>query len=214
MKPTNEPRKGEYRVPDLAPLSRCSSCHAPIIWTTTANRKHIPLAVATIRTDAQGVRWAVNHFSDCPHAEEHRQGGYQAVGPRPENQKTRRLDRHGRWQLPTADRVGNEESMRPDHVRPGTAATLMADVRDAADKTLPILKAGTHVIVSYITMGTDHRQRAIVIVQPIVTAKPYKGNARAGLTTTGGKLRTVLLDQLTLIPDGWQFFEPVGLIGS
>ena len=84
MKPTNEPRKGEYRVPDLAPLSRCSSCHAPIIWTTTANRKHIPLAVATIRTDAQGVRWAVNHFSDCPQADQHRQGGYQAVdlGPR------------------------------------------------------------------------------------------------------------------------------------
>jgi len=104
--------------------------------------------------------------------------------------------------------------MRPDHVRPGTAATLMADVRDAADKTLPILKAGTHVIVSYITMGADHRQRATVIVQPIVTAKPYKGNARAGLTMTGGKLRTVLLDQLTPIPDGWQFFEPVGLIGS
>lgn len=104
--------------------------------------------------------------------------------------------------------------MRPDHVIiPGTAATLMADVLDA-DKTLPILKAGTRVIVSYIMMGRDNRQRATVIVQPIVTAKPYKGNARAGLTTAGGKLRTVPLDQLAPIQDGWQFFDPEGCIGS
>ena len=89
----NEPRKGEYRVPDLAQLSQCRSCHAPILWTTTINRKPIPLSAATIRTDAQGVRWAINHFSDCPQAGQHRQDSHQAVDLEPrlssDNPKTR-----------------------------------------------------------------------------------------------------------------------------
>ena len=93
-------------------------------------------------------------------------------------------------------------------ITPGTAATITADVADA-DKSLPVLKAGTRVIVSYITI-----ERATVIVQPVITAKPYKGQKRAGLTTTGGKMRTVPLNKLTPIPDGWQFFEPAGCIGS
>ena len=79
----NEQRRGEYRVPDLSPLGQCRSCHAPILWTTTVNKKPIPLSAATIRTDAHGVRWAVNHFSDCPQADQHRQGGYQAVDMEP-----------------------------------------------------------------------------------------------------------------------------------
>ena len=96
----------------------------------------------------------------------------------------------------------------PSTLTPGTAATITADVKDT-DKSLPILTKGTRIIVSYITL-----ERAVVIVQPVVTARPYKGKARAGLTTTGGKLRTVPLAALKPIPDGWQFFEPEGCIGS
>ena len=68
----SEPRKGEYRVPDTAPLSECWSCHAPIIFTTTRNNRQIPLSVASIRKDDQGVKWAISHFADCPHAAQHR----------------------------------------------------------------------------------------------------------------------------------------------
>ena len=93
-------------------------------------------------------------------------------------------------------------------ITPGIAATITADVMDA-DKSLPVLKAGTRVIVSYITI-----ERATVIVQPVVTARPYKGKARAGLTMSGGKMRTVPLNKLAPIADGWQFFEPAGCIGS
>ena len=93
-------------------------------------------------------------------------------------------------------------------ITPGSAVALTEDIRDA-DKAMPVLAAGTRAIVSYIT-GT----RATVIVQPVVTAKPYKGGRRAGLTTTGGKMRTIPLDKLAPISDGWQFFEPTGCIGS
>jgi len=65
-------RPGEYRVPDRAPLSRCRSCHAPIVWTKTPRNQSIPLSVASLRTDGQGARWAINHFTDCPNAAQHR----------------------------------------------------------------------------------------------------------------------------------------------
>ena len=134
----NEPRKGEYRVPDRAPLSRCSSCHAPIIWTTTANRKQIPLAVATVRTDAQGVRWAVNHFSDCPHAEEHRQGGYQAVGPRPENQKTRPCRAPGVAPTPGSKVVLRDIRGLPDYLDQHHLVVVGSTVTDAGNCRLLI----------------------------------------------------------------------------
>ena len=72
---THDPaaRRGEYRVPIQAPTGQCSSCHAPIIWARTSkNGKPIPLSAATIRTDEQGQQWALNHFSDCPNAAQHR----------------------------------------------------------------------------------------------------------------------------------------------
>lgn len=80
-------------------------------------------------------------------------------------------------------------------ITPGTAATITA--------------TGERVIVSYITV-----ELATVIVQPQVIARPYKGATRAGLTTTGGKMRTVQISELTAIADGWQLFEPAGCIGS
>ncbi len=93
-------------------------------------------------------------------------------------------------------------------ITPGSAVTLTEDVTDT-DKALPILKAGTRAIVSYLV-----GPRATVIVQPIITARPDKGMKRSGLTMTGGKIRTVPLSALAPIPDGWQFFEPAGCIGS
>ena len=68
----SDPRKGEYRVPSSAPLSRCRSCHAPIIWATTGKNRPIPLSVASIRRDESGVKWAISHFADCPSAAQHR----------------------------------------------------------------------------------------------------------------------------------------------
>lgn len=67
-----ETRKGEYRVPKGARPALCSSCGAPIIWTTTGQNKPIPLSIATIRVDEQNERWALSHFSDCPNARQHR----------------------------------------------------------------------------------------------------------------------------------------------
>jgi len=84
---TEPTRANEYHVPDTAPRpaardfaarqasevgSFCHSCHAAILWTTTANGKPIPLSVASIRTDGEGTRWALSHFADCPNAAGHR----------------------------------------------------------------------------------------------------------------------------------------------
>lgn len=66
-------RPGEYRVSDQAQLTQCRSCHAPIYWThMSKNGRPIPLSAATIRLDAFGARYALNHFSDCPNAQQHR----------------------------------------------------------------------------------------------------------------------------------------------
>jgi hypothetical protein len=91
-------------------------------------------------------------------------------------------------------------------IRPLTAVAITADV---TDKALPTLPAGTRAIVSYI-----FADRAAVIVQPTLTTRPGKGQRRAGLGTTGGKLRIVPLDVLETIVDGWQFFEPAGCTGD
>ena len=70
---SNHARPGEYRVPDRAHPTECSTCHAPILWTRTSkNGRPIPLSAATIRTDECGRRWALNHFADCPNAAQHR----------------------------------------------------------------------------------------------------------------------------------------------
>ena len=87
-------------------------------------------------------------------------------------------------------------------IRPGTAATVTEDVADK-DKSLPVLPAGTRVIVS-----TTFVDCASVIVQPTVTARPHAGRRQAGLATTGGTIRTVPLSKLEPIANGWQLFEP------
>lgn len=89
-----------------------------------------------------------------------------------------------------------------NEIRPGTAATVTADVTDK-DKSLPILRAGTHVIVSM-----TFANHASVIVQPTIRARPNAGGRQAGLEITGGKMRTVPLDKLEPIANGWQLFEP------
>jgi hypothetical protein len=72
-------RKGEYPVPTNARIARCKSCGAEIYWTTTENRRSTPLSASTVRTSASdedgGMRYALVHWADCPHAEEHRAPG-------------------------------------------------------------------------------------------------------------------------------------------
>lgn len=46
--------------------SRCKSCNEPIRWAITSSGKKMP-----IRQDENG-EW-VSHFSDCTHANKHRQ---------------------------------------------------------------------------------------------------------------------------------------------
>jgi len=66
-------KPNEYRVPDRAKTSSCSSCGAPIIWTRTSkNGRAIPLSVATFRIAKNGVCVGLPHFVDCPHAAQHR----------------------------------------------------------------------------------------------------------------------------------------------
>jgi hypothetical protein len=65
------PRKGEYLVPDGAKVTTYASCGASIVWTTTEQRRYIPLSLATVE-EREGKRYALTHFSDCPHAREWR----------------------------------------------------------------------------------------------------------------------------------------------
>jgi hypothetical protein len=76
-------------------MSNCTSCHAPIIWGTTASGKPLPLDPAPAETGNLAVRpgeagtryvryltlsgqpepdeWrAVSHFATCPNASMHR----------------------------------------------------------------------------------------------------------------------------------------------
>ncbi len=70
---TRTARRGEYPVPDSAKISHCKSCGAKIYWTTTENRRPVPLSAATVEED-DGGRYALVHWADCPHASEHRAG--------------------------------------------------------------------------------------------------------------------------------------------
>ena len=78
----NPSRPGEYRVPGGAQIERCRSCQAKIVWTLTSKNKPIPLSMATVRTDAQGVRWALSHFADCPQAAQHRKPAPESAAPK------------------------------------------------------------------------------------------------------------------------------------
>jgi hypothetical protein len=62
-----EPRKGEQLIPAGARHGQCRSCQADIIWISTANGRPMPLSTATIE-ERDGQRWALSHFSDCPHS--------------------------------------------------------------------------------------------------------------------------------------------------
>lgn len=64
---TNEPRKGEYPLPDGADLAECRSCGAAIVWTRTSNGRAMPLSVATV-VEREGQKWALSHFADCAHS--------------------------------------------------------------------------------------------------------------------------------------------------
>lgn len=130
---TQDARKGEYRVPDRAPLSRCRSCHAPLLWTTTAAKRPIPLSAATIRTDAQGVRWALNHFADCPNVGQHRQSGYQAVD------------------------LGSLSSDIPKIAPEPGSKIILRDIRD-----LPDYLASRHLVVTDSTVKSAGNCRLIV----------------------------------------------------
>lgn len=58
-------RRGEYVVPEEAPVVACRSCGAQIVWTKTPTGRPMPLSLATVEARG-GVRFALAHFSDCP----------------------------------------------------------------------------------------------------------------------------------------------------
>jgi hypothetical protein len=64
-------RPGEYAVPNGSEETVCRSCSAPIAWITTDKGKAMPLSLRTARS-IDGVRYATNHFADCPHGREWR----------------------------------------------------------------------------------------------------------------------------------------------
>ena len=65
-------RLGEYLVPRDARVVNCTSCGAQICFTETGTGARMPLALSTIRVDADGRRWALNHWANCPGASKHR----------------------------------------------------------------------------------------------------------------------------------------------
>lgn len=64
----DQPRKGEHAMPARYALKYCQSCGAAITWVASAKGAHVPLSIASIRTDSIGNRFALSHFADCPHA--------------------------------------------------------------------------------------------------------------------------------------------------
>ena len=70
--PDPNARLGEYIVPAGATVSHCRSCQTEIVWVKTGTGANMPLSLATVRVDYYGRRWALNHFSDCPNAAQHR----------------------------------------------------------------------------------------------------------------------------------------------
>ena len=49
-----------------ARIKRCSTCDAPIIWFDTPGGNRAPFDVV------DGQKTAINHFTTCPHAKQHR----------------------------------------------------------------------------------------------------------------------------------------------
>ncbi len=62
-------RAGEYAIPPGARPTHCKSCGATIVWARTENGKAIPLSLGTVE-ERGGTRYALTHFSDCPHGKE------------------------------------------------------------------------------------------------------------------------------------------------
>ena len=70
--PDSRARLGEYLVPRNARVVNCTSCGTQICFTETGTGARMPLSLSTIRVDADGRRWALNHWADCPGASKHR----------------------------------------------------------------------------------------------------------------------------------------------
>jgi hypothetical protein len=61
-------RKGEYEIKDPAQYKTCQSCGAAIVFIRTPKGAWAPLSLATVEW-RDGRRYALVHFSDCPHAD-------------------------------------------------------------------------------------------------------------------------------------------------
>jgi len=50
-----------FPIPPAAPVTRCRSCGAPVIWIVTAKGKRMPV-------EAEGAKRGESHFAHCEHA--------------------------------------------------------------------------------------------------------------------------------------------------
>lgn len=62
-------RQHEYVLPADCYIGKCRSCGAGMAFVRTPNGKAMPLSLATIE-ERDGIRYALPHFIDCPHAKE------------------------------------------------------------------------------------------------------------------------------------------------
>ena len=55
-------------------ITRCRSCHARIIWFTTAAGKNMPVDADTVEADDTDLDLSrhSSHFATCPNADKHR----------------------------------------------------------------------------------------------------------------------------------------------
>lgn len=60
-------RPHEYTLPKGAPVQRCRSCGASIVWSTTTRGAAVPLSLATVQY-RNSIAFAQSHFVDCPQA--------------------------------------------------------------------------------------------------------------------------------------------------
>jgi hypothetical protein len=67
----DQPLTGEYAIPPGAQVTCCRSCDAQVVWARTDAGKAIPLSLDAARS-INGVRYALTHFSDCPHSSDWR----------------------------------------------------------------------------------------------------------------------------------------------
>lgn len=65
------PAPGEYEIPEGAARETCRSCNASITWGRTPNGNSIPLDLSHVRIIA-GRRYAMTHFTTCPHSHQWR----------------------------------------------------------------------------------------------------------------------------------------------